>query len=52
MSEPLFLQSVMQEKMMSLATTSQVKKSENTGPFQPTQMGFQRSLMGATREQT
>lgn len=38
MSEPLFLQSVMQEKsgvvpsyVMSLATTSQVKKSESTG---------------------
>ena len=59
MSEPLFLQSVMQEKsgvepsyVMSLAMTFQVKKSENTGLSQLTQMGFQRSLMVATREQT
>lgn len=45
MSEPLFLQSVMQEKsgvepsyVMSLVTTFQVKKSGNTGPSQPIQM--------------
>ena len=47
MSEPLFLQSVMQEKsgvepsyVMSLATIFQVKKSENIGPSQLTQWCF------------
>ena len=48
MSEPLFLQSVMQEKIWG--TTFQAKKSENTGLSQPTQMGFQRLLMVALKE--
>lgn len=59
MSEPLFLQSVMQEKsgvepsyVMSLVTTSQVKKSENIGPSQPIQMESLKLPMDATREQT
>ena len=45
MSEPLFLNSVMQEKIwgglnyeMSLVTTFQAKKSENIGPSQLIQM--------------
>lgn len=57
MSEPLFLNSVMQEKSgepsyeMSLATTSQVKKLENTGPSQLTQMASLQLPMVATKEQ-
>lgn len=58
MSEPLFLQSVMQEKsgvepsyVMSLATISQVKKSENIGPSQPIQMESLKLPMVVTREQ-
>lgn len=58
MSEPLFLQSVMQEKsgvepsyVMSLATTFQVKKSENTGPSQLIQMESLKLPMVALKEQ-
>ena len=58
MSEPLFLQSVMQEKIWGgtklrdeFGTTSQVKKSENIGPSQPIQMEFLKLPMVALKEQ-
>jgi len=52
MSEPLFLQSVMQPSyVMSLATTFQVKKSENIGPSQPIQMVSLKLPMVALKEQ-
>ena len=58
MSEPLFLNSVMQEKIwvepsyvMSLDTTSQVKKSENTGLSQLIQMVSLKLPMVVLKEQ-
>ena len=59
MSEPLFLQSVMQEKIWGgtklrdeFGYDIPSEKSENIGPSQPIQMAFQRWPMVALKEQT